>query len=69
VAQGIGVTVDGSDVALAVPLNVAFFNPNLLEQIGPGPMLQALGGRVAVQQRREHRQRHAQRAVPGSDLQ
>jgi hypothetical protein len=42
-AQGIGVTVDGDEVALAVPLNVAFFNPNLLEQIGAGPMLQALG--------------------------
>jgi hypothetical protein len=42
-AQGIAVTVDGDEVALAVPLNVAFFNPDLLQQIGEGPMLHAVG--------------------------
>lgn len=42
-AQGVEVTVDGSDVDLAVPLNVAFFNPNLVEQIQLGPMLKGIG--------------------------
>jgi len=35
---------EADEVVLAVPLNVAFFNPDLLKQIGAGPMLQSLGG-------------------------
>ncbi len=44
-AQGIKVE-DGEapdEVVLAIPLNVAFFNPDLLKQIGEGPVLQAFG--------------------------
>ncbi|RCG31475.1 peroxidase [Sphaerisporangium album] len=43
-AQGVEVTVTGADVALAVPLNVAFFNPDLVSRIGLGPMLKGIGG-------------------------
>jgi hypothetical protein len=43
-AAGIDVEVDGAEVVIAIPLNVAFFNPNLLEQIGEGAMLKVLGG-------------------------
>jgi len=42
-AQGVEVTVDGADVELAVPLNVAFFNPDLVSQIQLGPMLEGIG--------------------------
>ena len=42
-AQGVEIVIDGADVALAVPLNVAFFNPTLLEQIQLGPALKGLG--------------------------
>jgi hypothetical protein len=42
-AQGVEVTLDGADAHLAVPLNVAFFNPGLVEQIQLGPMLQGIG--------------------------
>ena len=35
---------EGDEVELAVPLNVAFVNPDLLEQLGLGPMLQGIGG-------------------------
>ncbi len=44
--QGIKVEVsqDGEEVELAVPLNVAFFNPALLKDIGIGPLLKAIGG-------------------------
>jgi hypothetical protein len=42
-----GVKVEDGDtpaeVKLAIPLNVAFFNPDLLKQIGEGPVLQAMG--------------------------
>jgi len=31
------------EIVLAVPLNVAFFNPDLLKAIGEGPVLQAMG--------------------------
>ena len=41
--QGIEVEVDGDDVAIAIPLNVAFFNPNLVQQIQLGPLLQGIG--------------------------
>ena len=35
--------IDGDEVELAVPLNVAFFNPDLLGQIQLGPLLQGIG--------------------------
>jgi hypothetical protein len=31
------------EIVLAIPLNVAFFNPELLKAIGEGPVLQAMG--------------------------
>jgi len=45
-AQGVKVEdgAEADEVVLAVPLNVAFFNPNLLKQIGAGPMLKSLSG-------------------------
>ena len=44
-AQGIEVirSEDGTEIELAVPLNVAFFNPNLVKQLGLGPLLQGIG--------------------------
>ncbi|MER7002017.1 peroxidase family protein [Dactylosporangium sp. NPDC000555] len=41
-AQGLDVQVDGADVAIGIPLNVAFFNPDLLPAIGLGPFLTSL---------------------------
>ena len=41
-AQGVEVAVDGADVELAVPLNVMFFNPGLVQQIQLGPLLKGL---------------------------
>ena len=42
-AQGVEVTVDGADVEIAIPLNVAFFNPDLVPQVQLGPMLKGIG--------------------------
>jgi hypothetical protein len=42
-AQGVEIERDGDEIALIIPLNVAFFNPELLKQVQLGPMLQALG--------------------------
>jgi hypothetical protein len=42
-AQGVEIAVDGDEVELAVPLNVAFFNPDLVEQVQLGPLLQGIG--------------------------
>ncbi|GIH10407.1 hypothetical protein Rhe02_84740 [Rhizocola hellebori] len=42
--QGIEVTVDDDEVAIAVPLNVAFFNPGLVQLIQLGPLLKGIGG-------------------------
>ena len=46
--EAMGVEVEaseeGDEVGLAVPLNVAFFNPDLLEQVQLGPVLQGIGG-------------------------
>ena len=39
-------SVDGAEVELAVPLNIAFFNPDLLEQVQLGPVLQGIGGKA-----------------------
>jgi hypothetical protein len=43
-AQGVEVTVDGADIDLDVPLNVAFFNPDLVQEIQLGPVLRGIGG-------------------------
>jgi hypothetical protein len=43
-AQGIEVEVEGDELAFVVPLNVAFFNPDLLPQIGLGAVMKGLGG-------------------------
>jgi hypothetical protein len=42
-AQGIELATDGDDIEIAVPLNVAFFNPNLVEQLQLGVLLQGIG--------------------------
>jgi hypothetical protein len=42
-AQGVEVVPEGEDIALVVPLNVAFFNPDLVTQLQLGPVLQGLG--------------------------
>src|SRR5438445_13391656 len=41
-AQGIAVETSADTVALAVPLNVAFGNPDLLHALGVGPVLASL---------------------------
>jgi Animal haem peroxidase/Cellulose binding domain len=43
-AQGIEVADEGGEVALTIPLNVAFFNPDLVPQIQLGPLLEGIGG-------------------------
>ena len=42
-AQGVELAIDGDDIEIAVPLNVAFFNPDLVEQLQLGPLLQGIG--------------------------
>jgi hypothetical protein len=44
-AQGVEVetSADGEDLELVVPLNVAFFNPDLVPMIGLGPLLAGIG--------------------------
>jgi hypothetical protein len=44
-AQGVEVarSEDGASVEFTVPLNVAFFNPDLVGQLGLGPLLQGIG--------------------------
>jgi hypothetical protein len=42
--MGVEVTVSGPDVSFVVPLNVAFFNPDLINLIGLGPILKGLQG-------------------------
>jgi len=41
-ADGVEVTQDGSNVSLTIPLNVAFFNPDILPLVGEGPLITAL---------------------------
>jgi heme peroxidase len=43
-AMGVEVQVNGSSVHIAVPDNVLFFNPNLVEQIQLGPILTGVTG-------------------------
>jgi hypothetical protein len=40
---GVEIAVDGDDIELAVPLNVAFFNPDLVGLVELGPLLQGIG--------------------------
>ncbi len=42
--QGIEVTSENDEVEIAVPLNVAFANPALVETLGLGPIAAGLGG-------------------------
>src|SRR5712691_11269620 len=42
-AEGIPVQQEGNQVTLVIPLSVAFGNPDLLQQVGVGPILQSLG--------------------------
>ncbi len=42
-AAGVEVAREGDDVALTIPLNVAFFNPDLVGQVQLGPLLQGIG--------------------------
>jgi len=42
-AQGVEVAVDGADVELTVPVNVASFNPDLVSTIQLGPLLKGIG--------------------------
>ncbi|MEV6155466.1 peroxidase family protein [Nonomuraea sp. NPDC052129] len=41
--QGIEVAVEDGEAEIAVPLNVAFFNPDLVPSLQLGPLLQAIG--------------------------
>jgi hypothetical protein len=43
-AMGVDVLIDGEDVEFVVPLNVAFFNPDLVNLIGEGPVMKGLNG-------------------------
>jgi hypothetical protein len=42
-AAGIEVAVEDDEVEIAVPLNLAFFNPDLVQQLQLGPLLQGIG--------------------------
>jgi len=46
---GIEVAPGEEETEIAIPLNVAFFNPSLLTQIGIGPMLHSLSGEAQYQ--------------------
>lgn len=43
-AQGIEIVQEGGDMELAVPLNIAFANPQLVTSLGLGPIAAGLGG-------------------------
>jgi hypothetical protein len=43
-AQGVEVAIVDGLVALAIPLNVSFGNPDLLQSVGLGPVLAGIGG-------------------------
>jgi hypothetical protein len=40
---GIEVEIEGDTVTLVIPLNVAFFNPDLITAIGIGPLMKGIG--------------------------
>jgi len=48
-AQGLEVNIDGDEVALVIPLNKGFFNPALVQPIGLGPLLEAVGAEAQYQ--------------------
>jgi hypothetical protein len=41
--MGLELAIEGDEVEIAIPLNVAFFNPDLLELVQVGPILRGLG--------------------------
>jgi hypothetical protein len=43
-AEGVEVTVDGADVTIAIPDNVLFFNPDIVEQVQLGPLMTGITG-------------------------
>ena len=43
-AQGLEVEVDGDEVAIVVPLNKGFFNPDLMKSLGTNRVIEAIGG-------------------------
>jgi hypothetical protein len=43
-AQGLEVEPAGDEVTIVVPLNKGFFNPDLVPQLGLGPLLESVGG-------------------------
>lgn len=43
-AQGVEVAVDGADVTIAIPDNVLFFNPDIVEQVQLGPLMTGITG-------------------------
>lgn len=42
-AQGVELAIEGDEIEIAVPLNVGFFNPDLVEQVQLGPLLFGIG--------------------------
>jgi hypothetical protein len=42
-ARGIGVETEGDEVEFVIPLNVAFFNPDLLSEVGMDAVMRGLG--------------------------
>ena len=42
-SRGVEVEIEGDEVEFVVPLNVAFGNPNLMRDIGIGPIMRGLG--------------------------
>jgi hypothetical protein len=40
---GLELAIEGDEVEIAIPLNLAFFNPDLVESLQLGPLLQGLG--------------------------
>ncbi len=55
---------DGTEIELAVPLNVAFFNPELVGSVAARPTAAGHRARGAVQERRADRQPAAQCSLP-----
>lgn len=41
--QGLELAIEGDEIEIAIPLNRAFFNPDLVESLQLGPLLQGLG--------------------------
>ena len=69
-AQGVEVSVVGDVAEVAVPLNVAFGNPALLEQIGLGNLLAGLGSESAYanDEQIDNQLRSVLFQVPGPDV-